>query len=140
MWMFGLAFCGSLFVGAFAWSMRRFRIATRDAVDLVAKLAVPRPVYAVDWPELRVDEVVCDPETPNRALLVTRWPAAPEPAALLLIEMNDPPEPTRAALARWCADGASISPRWTHGGRMSMRRRRTNESVDVLLIEQAIHA
>ena len=116
MWMFGLAFCGSLFVGAFAWSMRRFRIATRDAVDLVAKLAVPRPVYAVDWPELRVDEVVCDPETPNRALLVTRWPAAPEPAALLLIEMNDPPEPTRAALA------ALVCRRRIHLSAMDARR------------------
>ena len=34
----------------------------RDSGDLTAKLAVPYPRRVADWPELRLDAVVPDPE------------------------------------------------------------------------------
>ena len=78
---------------------RVFRIATRDATDLAGKLAVSCPRTAIDWPELRVDAVVSDPDTPNRAMVVGRWPAHPEPRALLVLEFADA-KPARIRDAR----------------------------------------
>jgi hypothetical protein len=139
MWLAGLTSFSLVVTGGLAWAIRRFRIATRDAVDLVAKLAVPRPVYAADWPELRIDALVCDPHAPARALVVARWPAKPEPSALLLIEIDLPSDRAKETLARWRSDAVSISPRWLPEGRMMMRRRRSNECVNVRLVRQTIH-
>ena len=44
-----------------------FRIASRDSLELVAKLATPHPRRAADWPELQLDEVASDPAAASRA-------------------------------------------------------------------------
>jgi hypothetical protein len=138
MWVFGLAMI-AVVAGALLWSLRRFRIVTRDAVDLAAKLAVPRPVSVADWPELRVEEVVCDPQKFDCALIVARWPGNPEPAALVLLRLDDAPERAKSTLARWKADAASISPMPRPGGGLLMRRRRSKECINASVVRQTIH-
>src|ERR1700730_14168056 len=75
-------------VGAFARAVHLIRVGARDSVDLGAKLAIPFPKCAADWPELRLDAVVPDPEHAERVLLLARWPAHPECRALLVLDVN----------------------------------------------------
>jgi len=45
-------------------------VGARDSSDLAAKLAVPFPRRAADWPELRLDAVVVDLESADRVLVI----------------------------------------------------------------------
>jgi len=135
MWVLDLIALTLSSIGCVTWTARAFKVAARDALDLAAKLAVPEPRSAADWPELRVDEVVCDPEAPNRVLLVGRWPAHPEPRSLLELEVGAPPR-ARQLLTRWCDVHASISSRSNGDGRVVLRRRRTNESLEVRITSE----
>jgi hypothetical protein len=139
MWVFGLAVI-AVVACALLWSMRRFGIVTRDAVDLAAKLAVPRPTSVADWPELRVDDVVCDPQMLDCALIVARWPGNPERAALVLLQLDDAPERGKKTLVRWKADAASISPMPRPGGGLLMRRRHSKECINARVVRQTFHA
>ena len=75
MWVISLAVLVSSVGGSVAWAVHLFRIASRDSLELAAKLATPHPRRAADWPELQLDEVVFDPAAASRVLLVARWPA-----------------------------------------------------------------
>jgi hypothetical protein len=137
MWIFDLTVIVLVTVGCLLWATRVFGIATRDAQDLTAKLAIPYPVAASDWPELRVDAVVSDPDEPHRVLIVGRWPAHPDPRALLVLELGDAQSRERQLLVRWRDSGASISPMPQAEGRVLLCRRRTTESLEARVVAEA---
>jgi hypothetical protein len=98
MWIVGLAALLIAVGGSTAWAVHLFRIATRDSLDLAAKLNVGRPHRAWDWPELQLDEVVLDPDVADRLLVVGRWPAHPGTRAVLMLEIDEAPDAARKLL------------------------------------------
>ena len=118
-----------------AWSVRRVRTGARDANDLAAKIAVPRPCCAADWPEIHLDAVVPDPDNGCRVLIVARWPAHPEARALLVLEVDEPVSRTQRLLARWRDADASLSPRAVDDG-LVLRRRHTQDSVHAVVLRE----
>ena len=136
MWILDLICLSLIGVGCLAWTARTFSIATRDALDLAAKLSVPNPDSAIDWPELRVEVVVPDPDDPLRMLLVGRWPAHPDPRSLLVLEVRAQPC-ARHVLTGWRDRRASISPRSTGDGTVRLRRRHSVESIEARLVAEA---
>ncbi|HEX2738679.1 MAG TPA: hypothetical protein VHP57_11155 [Acidimicrobiia bacterium] len=132
----GLALLVSAVTAGIAYAVHMFRISVRDSFDLAAKLAVPHPRRAADWPELRLDEVVFDPGFAERILVRARWPAHPEFRALLVLEVLDAPERARRLLVEWRDTDASLSPCADAESALVLRRRRTNHVVDARVIRE----
>jgi hypothetical protein len=123
--------------GSTTWAVRLIRAGMRDSLDLTAKLAVPNPVRAADWPELRLDAVVFDPEGSDQVLMVARWPARPGSRAFLVLEIDDPPKRARRLLAEWRDGDAAISPRAVGGRGLVLRRRRSNDMVRAQVVRES---
>ncbi|HEX3491540.1 MAG TPA: hypothetical protein VHU92_19495, partial [Streptosporangiaceae bacterium] len=130
-----LALAGAaLFIAAgLAVAARRVHIGNLDAQALAEKLAVPHPVSALGWPELRVRAVVPQPGQPLLVVLLVGWPGFDDRAATLLAGLDDEGQPV-ALLARWCADGASVAPRRRGGQEFELRRRQSLERVSGSLL------
>jgi hypothetical protein len=129
-------------VAALAWSARLVHIGTLDALDLTAKVAVPVPVSALDWPELQVRAVVPQDVAGEQALVLplVEWPAHHEQATLL-VDLDRTGERSLPLLSRWCAARASVSPGRCGPGEVELRRRQSLERVRGLLIaEDAVPA
>jgi hypothetical protein len=135
-----VAVLAALLAGSIATAVRRIRTGVRDSLDLAAKLAVPFPQRVADWPEIRVDEVVLDPEVAARVLVVACWPAREESRHLLVLEVEPPRRLARRLLLSWRDTGASLSPRAAPGDRIVLRRRRTNEVLCADVIAEAMCA
>jgi hypothetical protein len=130
-----LALAGAVLfiVAGLGTAARRVRIGALDAQALAEKLAVPHPVSALDWPELRVRAVVPQPARPLVVVLLAGRPGFDEQASTLLVRLDGDGTPV-ALLSRWCADGASVAPRrlggLAAGGReFELRRRQSLERV-----------
>ena len=115
-------------VASISWATHVIFVGTRDSSDLAAKLLVPFPRRAADWPELRLDAVVVDPDRAERVLVVARWPAHPEMRVMLDLEVDDPAN-THRLLLSWRDVSASLSPRADAGDHLLLRRRRTQDVV-----------
>jgi hypothetical protein len=139
MWVIGLAVLVVALGISAGWAAHRFRVATRDSLDLAAKVHVPRPQRASDWPELRVDAVVIDPEAGNHVLVFVHWPAHPERQALLTIEVVAPGSAACRLLHQWRDVGASVSPR-ADVDELVLRRRHTNDVVRARVVREAYAA
>jgi len=137
MWVIGLAALVAAVLGSTLWAVHMFRIATRDSLELAAKLTVARPRRACDWPELRVDAVIVDPEASDRALVFVHWPAHPERRALLTIEVSGHGQSAHRLLNQWRDTRASVSPSVGLDDTLVLRRRRTNDSVCARVIREA---
>jgi hypothetical protein len=124
-----------VFVVAAAWTARLLSIGLRDAQDLAAKVSVSRPISPTQWPELGIDEVMCDPETTDRVLLVVRWPAHPSVRTLMVLEGTSSSS-ARRRLAKWRDDGSSISPIALEDGWVALRRRQSNECVEARIVAE----
>jgi len=120
-----------------ALSLRMFRIAFHDAEDLAVKLAVPHPRRAADWPEVRVDAVVGDPDSDDRLLVVARWPARLDATVLLESVAITPTARARGLLERWRDADASLSPRHIADDVMTLRCRRTNDAITLLIVRES---
>jgi hypothetical protein len=136
MWILGLVAGVITVVGSALWAVYRFRVGARDALDLVVKLAVPYPSQVADWPELRLDAVVLDPETTQRVLVLARWPARPEGRVLLMLDLDDPVRRGRRRLLSWRAADASVSPRAGSDDTLMLRRRHTNAVVTARVVRE----
>jgi hypothetical protein len=119
------------------WAVRIIRIGASDSGDLTTKLVVPFPRRAADWPEIRLDAVVPDPEHAERMLLVARWPAHPERRALLVLEVDDDANGAERLLMGWRDADASLSPLATDTDRLVLRRRRTKDAVRALVVRES---
>jgi hypothetical protein len=123
---------------SFAWAVHIIRVGARDSGDLAAKLAVPVPRRAADWPELRLDAVVPDPETAAQVLLLVRWPAHPERRALLVLDVDIAAGQAHRLLMCWRDLDASLSPRAIVGDRLVLRRRCTKDTVSALVVRETL--
>jgi hypothetical protein len=120
-----------------AWSARLVHIGTVDALELADKLAVPKPVSALDWPELRVRAVVPQDVAGERSLvlLLAEWPARHQQANLL-VDLGQADQRSLQLLSRWCADRASVSPGRCGPAELELRRRQSLERVRGFLIAE----
>ena len=75
-------------VAGLVWTARRLNVSTLDAQDLIAKLAVPHPVSAIDWPELRLRSVIPQPDEAGLVMLEVVWPGHPHSGAILLMALD----------------------------------------------------
>ncbi|HUI48067.1 MAG TPA: hypothetical protein VL119_05190 [Acidimicrobiia bacterium] len=123
-------------VGSTSWAVHLLRAGIRDSRELAAKLAIPHPRRAADWPELRLDAVVIDPEGADHVLVVARWPAHPDPRALLVLAVDDAPVRARRLLAEWRDSDTSLSPRFGVGGQLVLRQRRTRHEVRARVVKE----
>jgi hypothetical protein len=107
-----LALAGAVLfiVAGLGAAARRVHVGGLDAQALAEKLAVPHPVSALDWPELRVRAVVPQPGRPLVVVLLAGRPGFDEQASTLLMRLDGDGTPV-VLLSRWCADGASVAPR-----------------------------
>ena len=121
---------------AVAWSARLIRVGHLDAQALAAKLAVPHPVSALDWPELAVRAVIPQPDEPPLVLLRVAWPARPQVEATLLIALAAGDHQSLPLLARWQLTGAAVSPVRREGAALELRRRQSLERVPAVLIAE----
>jgi hypothetical protein len=132
----GLAVLTVAVVGSTSWTVRLIRAGMRDSLDLTAKLEFPNPRRAADWPELRLDAVVFDPGGANRVLLAVRWPAHPDPRALLMLEVEESPARAQRLFAAWHDSDASVSPRALEDERLLLRRRHSNRAVSARVVSE----
>jgi hypothetical protein len=128
------ALLAALFV-CLVWTVDGFRIAVKDAFGLRAKLAVPKPGQASDWPELRVDAVFFDPELDTRVLIGAYWPAHPHARVMLTLDVADPPLRARALLHRWCASNASLAPSLV-AEELVLRKRRSEDAIIARIVDE----
>ena len=143
---------------------RLMHIGNLDAMALAEKLATPRPVSALDWPELRVLAVVPEPGQPSEILLLAERPLHHGQTSTLLIEVYagqqvaqlatglrpsaSAPDLTALAtlerqvalLSRWCDAGASVSPSRRGPDELELRRRQSLERVRGRLLAEDLEA
>jgi hypothetical protein len=127
-----------LFIAAgLAWTARLVHVGALDALELADKLAVPEPVSALDWPELRVRAVVPQDVAGERplVLLLVEWPAHGEQATLL-VDLGPADQRSLPLLSRWCAARAPVSPGRCADGELELRRRQSLERVRGLLVAE----
>ena len=131
----------AVFIAAgLAWTARLVHIGNLDARDLAAKLAVPAPASALDWPELHLNAVVAQPDKQPMVLLHVDWPAHPQRAATLLLALDRDDRRSLPLLSLWCADHASVSPARQDGAELTLRRRQSLERVHALLVAEDMTA
>jgi hypothetical protein len=126
-----------LAVGAgLAWTAHLVHVGSLDALALAEKVAVPDPVSALDWPELRVRAIIPQPDEPFLVLLLVGWPARPQQEATLLVVLDTSDHRSVPLLTQWCATEASVSPTRQGGGALELRRRQSLERVRAVLIAE----
>jgi hypothetical protein len=126
-----------LTVGAgLAWTAHLVHVGSLDALALAEKVAVPDPVSALDWPELRVRAIIPQPDEPSLVLLLVGWPARPQQEATLLVVLDTGDHRSVPLLTQWCATEASVSPTRQGGGALELRRRQSLERVRAVLIAE----
>lgn len=131
----GVAMIVVLVVAALVWTARVISIGLRDARDLASKVAIPHPRSSKEWPELNIDEVVCEPDRGDHLLVIVRWPAHPLVRTLMVLET-----PANSAahrkLTHWRDAGSSISPMGLDDDWVSLRRRRSAEHVEARVVAE----
>ena len=119
-----------------AWTVHLVHISSLDASELAGKLAVPDPVSALDWPELRVRAIVPQPGGQPLILLLVGWPAHPGRAATLLLAIDSGDDRAVPLLSLWCATQAPVSPTRRDGAGLELRRRQSLDRVHAVLIAE----
>lgn len=115
---------------------RRVYVSNLDAVALAAKIAVPEPESALDWPDLNLRAVVEQPGEQSRLLLHVVWPAHPAQAAMLLVALDEGDYQSLPLLSRWCECGASVWPTRQAGAGLELRRKQSTERVYAQLLAE----
>jgi hypothetical protein len=126
-------------VAGLAWTARLVHVGNLDAHALAEKAAsAPRPLSALDWPELHLRGVVAQPDEPPLVLLHVDWPRHPRQEATLLVALDRGDDRSLSLLSQWCAGAASLSPSRRHGedGGLELRRRQSLERVRAVLITE----
>ena len=119
-----------------AWTARLVHVSNLDALELAAKVSVPDPVSALDWPELRLRAVVPQPGDQPLVLLLVGWPAHPQRAATLLLAIDSGDNRSVPLLSLWCASQAPVSPTRRDGAGLELRRRQSLKRVHAVLLAE----
>jgi hypothetical protein len=126
-----------LFIAAgLTWTARLVYIGNLDAQALADKTACPRPVSALDWPELRLHAVIEQPDEQRIVLLHVGWPAHPQRQATLVLALDASERQSLALLSQWCAGAVQVSPVRGDGAELELRRRQSLDRVHALLIAE----
>lgn len=130
-------------VAGLVWTARLVYVGNLDAQALAGKLAAPHPVSALDWPELRVQAVVPQPEErpPNGqplVLLHVGWPEYPARVSTLLVALDSDERRSLSLLSQWCAGQASVAPVRREGAALELRRRQSLERVHAVMVAEDI--
>jgi hypothetical protein len=127
-----------LIIGGLLAAARLVHIGNLDAMALAGKLAVPYPISALDWPQLRIRAVVPQPGEPSLVLLHVDRPWHDGQAATMLLQLaHRGPQPV-LWLSRWCAAGALVAPSRGGTAEVDLRRRQSLERVrGTLVVEDA---
>jgi hypothetical protein len=123
-------------VTGLVWTARLVHIGNLDAQALADKTACPRPVSALDWPELRLHAVVEQPGERPVILLHVGWPAHPQQQAMLVVALDEAEQRSLTLLAQWCAGAASVSPSRGAGAELELRRRQSLDRVHAVLLAE----
>jgi hypothetical protein len=123
-------------VAGLVWTARLVHIGNLDAQALAEKTAVPSPISALDWPELRLRCVIAQPSEPPLVLLRVGWPAYPRREATLLVAVGRDDKRSLSLLSQWCDTKASVSPVRRYGAELELRRRQSLECVRAVLIAE----
>ena len=108
--VFAVALAGIiLLIGRAAWTARLVHVGNLDAQDLADKVAVSAPVSALDWPELHLNAVVAQPTEQAMVLLHVDWPAHPQRAATLLWLSTGRPAVAALAVTVVCGPGVGLT-------------------------------
>jgi hypothetical protein len=132
----GAAVTTLLIIAALTWTARLVHVGNLDALALAQKVGIPRPVSAIDWPELHVRTVVSVTDEPPVVLVLAEWPAHPEQVASLLVRLDHGDQRSVPLLSQWCAEHASVSPTRGEDGRLELRRRQSMDRVRGFLIAE----
>ena len=119
-----------------AWTVHLVHVSSLDALELAGKVAVPDPVSALDWPELRLRAVVPQPDDQLLVLLLVGWPAYPQRAATLLLAIDSGDDRSLRLLSLWCATQAAVSPTRLDGADLQLRCRKSLERVHAVLVAE----
>jgi hypothetical protein len=125
----------SSIVAVLTWTVRLLRISSLDACALAEKLAFPEPASALEWPELRVQSVVPQPDDLSPVILQVGWPAHPERVATLLVALDHDEAKALALLCHWSIIGAAVTA-LRQGPELELRRRQTLERVHATLLNE----
>ena len=130
-----------LIAAGLAWTARLVHVGNLDAQALADKLATPNPVSALDWPELRVQAVVPQPEEqpPDGqplVLLHVGWPEHPARVSTLLVALDRDERQSLSLLSQWCAGHASVAPLRREGAALELRRRQSLERVHAVMVAE----
>ena len=132
-----------LIAAGLVWAARLVYVGNLDAQALADKLATPHPVSALDWPELRVQAVVPQPEEqptggPPLVLLHVGWPECPARVSTLLVILDEDDRRSLSLLSQWCAGHASVAPVRQEGTAVELRRRQSLERVHAVMVTEDI--
>ena len=132
-----------LIAAGLVWTARLVHVGNLDAQALADKLATPHPVSALDWPELRVQAVVPQPEEqpPNGQALVllhVGWPEYPARMSTLLVALDSDGRRSLSLLSQWCAGQASVTPVRREGATLELRGRQSLERVHAIMVAEDI--
>jgi len=125
-----------LIAAGLAWAARLVHIGNLDMQALADKLATPDPRSALEWPELRMQAVIPQPDGQPLVLLRVGWPAYPRRSATLLVALDNGDERSLGVLSQWCTQQASISPVRQAGAELELRRRQSLERVHAVLVAE----
>jgi hypothetical protein len=132
-----------LIAAGLVWTARLVHVGNLDAQALADKLATPHPASALDWPELRVQAVVPQPEgqPPGEqplVLLHVGWPEYPARVSTLLVALQGDDRLSLSLLSQWCAGQASVAPVRQQGAALEFRRRQSLERVHAVMVAEDI--
>jgi hypothetical protein len=125
-------------VAVLTWTVRLLRISALDAQALAEKLAFPEPASALEWPELRVQSVVPQPDDLSPVILEVGWPAYPERVATLLVALDHDEARAVSLLCQWSTAGAAVMT-LRQGAELELRRRQSLERVHGILLGEDSH-
>lgn len=137
MWVIGLVALVVVLLWCTVSVARRFPDATRESRDLARKPSVPHHRRVSDWPEIRLDAVVIDPEASGRVLVFVHWPAHTHRRAVLTIDVGASAVGAHRLLHQWRDTGACVSPTAGSGQALVLRRRRSSETVCARVVSEA---
>jgi hypothetical protein len=129
---------GVLFMAAAGYALYLIHVGLLDAASLAEKVAVPRPVSALDWPEMHVSSVLAEPDDGTQLLVSVVWPARPTHHSILLFEVSDQQRDLRR-LTEWSSSQASVTAARLVGNGVELRQRHGLQRVQAaLLAERAV--
>lgn len=122
-------------VAGLAWAGRLLHISNLDAQALAEKVAFPEPASALEWPELRVQAAVPQPDEASLVIVQVGWPAYPQRCATLLVALDPAQRQAASLLLRWSDSKAPVTV-MRLGTELELRRRQSLERVHATLLAE----